>query len=460
MDSTSHPAPHPASNDLLTQWDNAHHLHPFTDHKALREEGARIIDRGQGPWVWDSNGVQLLDGMAGLWNVNLGYNQQRIIDAITRQLQTLPFYNSFFKSTVAPAVTLAHRLAEIAPAGMDQIMFASSGSEAIDSMVRLVRHYWALEGKPEKQILIGRHYGYHGSTIAGISLGGMKPMHQQLTVPLPGCLHAMPPYAFGLAHPGESEEAFGLRAAADIERLILQEGADRVAAVVGEPIMGAGGVKIPPASYWPEVQRICRKHDVLLVSDEVICGYGRLGTWFGCQHFGIEPDLMTTAKALTNGYMPLSALFVGSRVGKTLVDKGGEWFHGFTNAGHPAACAAALANLDILQEEGLVERVRSVLAPAFAAALAPLADHPVVGEVRTAGLLGAIEIVVDKPSKARGKDSGVICREYSYAEGLIMRAVEDTMVLSPPLILSPDEIDLLASKLRRALDRTAAHFGV
>lgn len=449
-----------ATNDTLTQWDNAHHLHPFTDHQSLRAEGSRFIDRGEGCWVWDSNGVQLLDGMAGLWNVNLGYAQQEIIDAITAQLARLPFYNSFFKSTVAPAVELAHRIAEIAPPGMDQVMFASSGSEAIDSMVRLVRHYWALEGRPEKQVVIGRRYGYHGSTIAGVSLGGMKPMHDQLTVPLPGIRHAMPTYHYGLAHPGESEEAFGLRAAADIERIILEEGPERVAAFVGEPVMGAGGVKIPPMTYWPEVQRICRKYDVLLVTDEVISGYGRLGHWFGCQYFGIEPDIMTTAKALTGGYLPLSALIIGQRVTGTLVAKGGEWYHGFTNAGHPAACAAALANLRILERDGIIERVRTVLAPALAEIMASVSDHPIVGEARSVGLMAAIELVGDKQSKARIKDSALTCREFSYGEGLIMRAVEETMILAPPLVLSSEEMALIGQKLRASLDKTAKHYGL
>ena len=299
-------------------------------------------------------------------------------------MKELPYYNSFFKCSTPTPVLLAKKLAEIAPKHLNQVFFGSSGSESNDTALRLVRHYWALEGKPEKNRIISRKIAYHGSTIAGTSLGGMEGMHGQLGGAVPNIVHVMMPYAFELAEPGESDHDFGLRAAKAVEDAILEAGADKVAAFIGEPIMGAGGVKIPPASYWPEVQRICRKYDVLLMLDEVITGYGRTGNWFAAQTFGIEPDTITTAKALTSGYLPLSALLVGDRIAATLVEKGGEFFHGYTYSGHPVACAVALKNLEIIEREGLVERVRTDTGPYFAKALKErISGHPLVGETRS-----------------------------------------------------------------------------
>ena len=315
----------------------------------------------------------------------------------TSQMKELPYYNSFFKCSTPAPVLLAQKLAEIAPKTINQVFFGSSGSESNDTALRLVRHFWALEGKPEKNRIISRKMAYHGSTVAGVSLGGMDGMHGQLGGAVPNIVHVMMPYAFELAEAGESDHDFGLRAAKAVEDAILEAGADNVAAFIGEPIMGAGGVKIPPESYWPEVQRICRKYDVLLMLDEVITGYGRTGEWFAAQTFGIEPDTITTAKALTSGYLPLSALLVGDRIAKTLVEKGGEFFHGYTYSGHPVACAVALKNLEIIEREGLVERVRNDTGPYFAKALKEkVSGHPLVGETRSVGLMGAIEIVRDK----------------------------------------------------------------
>ncbi|QDZ02910.1 aspartate aminotransferase family protein [Nitratireductor mangrovi] len=440
----------------LREADAAHHLHPFTDHKDLRAAGSRIITRADGPFIYDTEGNEILDGMAGLWCVNVGYGRDELADAAYTQMKELPYYNSFFRCSTPTPVLLARKLAEIAPSGLSQVFYGSSGSEANDTAVRLVRHYWALEGKPEKNHIISRNWAYHGSTIAGTSLGGMAAMHGQLHGAVPNITHVMPPYAYELAEDGESDEAFGLRAARAVEEAILEAGPENVAAFIGEPVMGAGGVKIPPASYWPEVQRICRKHDVLLMLDEVITGYGRTGEWFAAQSMGIEPDTITTAKALTSGYQPLSALLVGDRIAGTLVEKGGEFFHGYTYSGHPVACAVALKNLEIIEREGLIERVRSETGPYLGKALKErLGDHDLVGEVRSFGLLAAIEIVKDKAAKKRfdpvGRAASCV-RDHAIATGVMMRAVNDTMILSPPLIWTKATIDMACERIARALD--------
>lgn len=436
--------------------DAAHYLHPFTDHKDLRASGSRMIVRADGPFIYDSEGTALLDGMAGLWCVNVGYGRHELAEAAYEQMKELPYYNSFFRCATPTPVLLANKLAEIAPKNINQVFYGSSGSESNDTALRLVRHYWALEGKPEKNIIISRNMAYHGSTVAATSLGGMSGMHEQLGGAVPNIVHVMMPYAYELALPGESDHDFGLRAAKAVEDAILEAGAENVAAFIGEPIMGAGGVKIPPASYWPEVQRICRKYDVLLMLDEVITGYGRTGEWFAAQSMGIEPDTITTAKALTSGYQPLSALLVGDRISRTLVEKGGEFYHGYTYSGHPVACAVALKNLEIIEQEGLIERVKNDTGPYFAKMLQErIAGHPLVGEVRSFGLMGAIEIVKDKATRERFQPEGsaaVAVRDHAIAQGMMMRATGDSMILSPPLIWTRETIDMAGDRIVKALD--------
>ncbi|MDI6026846.1 aspartate aminotransferase family protein [Corticibacterium sp. UT-5YL-CI-8] len=440
----------------LQQIDAAHHLHPFTDSKELRETGSRVISRAEGPYIYDTEGFELLDGMAGLWCVNVGYGRDELAEVAAQQMKELPYYNSFFKCSTPTPILLAKKLAELAPRHINQVFYGSSGSEANDTALRLVRHYWALEGKPEKNRIVSRTMAYHGSTVAGTSLGGMAGMHSQLGGAVPNIVHVMMPYAYELKLPGESDHDFGLRAAKAVEDAILEAGADKVAAFIGEPIMGAGGVKIPPESYWPEVQRICRKHDVLLMLDEVITGYGRTGEWFAATTFGIEPDTITTAKALTSGYQPLSALLVGDRIANTLVEKGGEFYHGYTYSGHPVACAVALKNLEIIEREGLVERVKTDTGPYFAKALRErVLPHPLVGEVRSVGLMGAIELVKDKETRERFSPVGsaaVTVRDHAIAAGLMLRATGDTMILSPPLIWTRETIDIACDRILKALD--------
>lgn len=439
--------------------DAAHHIHPFTDHNELRTAGSRMIVRADGAYIYDSEDNRILDGMAGLWCVAVGYGRKELAQVAYDQMLELPYYNSFFKCTTPTPVLLAQKIAQLAPKNINQVFFGSSGSESNDTALRLVRHYWALEGKPEKNIVISRRDAYHGSTVAGVSLGGMKHMHGQLGGAVPNIVHVMPPYAFENAEPGESDEAFGMRAAKAVEDAILEAGPENVAAFIGEPVMGAGGVKIAPGNYWTEIQRICRKYDVLLMLDEVITGYGRTGEWFAAQTYGIEADTITTAKALTSGYLPLSALLVGDRIASTLVAKGGEFFHGYTYSGHPVACAVGLRNLEIIEREGLVERVRSDTGPYFEQALKErISGHPLVGETRAIGMMGAIEIVRNKETRERYKPSGsaaVIIRDHAIANGLMLRATGDTMILSPPLIWTRDTIDEACGIVVKALDLAA-----
>jgi len=303
--------------------DSSHFLHPFTDHQSLAAKGARVITHAEGIYVWDADGNKILDAMSGLWCVNVGYGQQALIDAATQQLKTLPFYNAFFNTSTPPAIELGELLAEIAPPGFKHFFFSSSGSESNDTNVRMVRRYWDLMGRPERQVIIARNNGYHGSTMAGASLSGMSGMHAQGGLPIPNIVHVEQPHWYELGR-AMTPEAFGLQAARTLEEKILEIGADKVAAFIGEPVQGAGGVIVPPSTYWPEIQRICTKYDILLISDEVICGFGRTGQWFGCETFGVKPDLITFAKGVTSGYIPLGGVMVGERVAKVLIEQGGQ----------------------------------------------------------------------------------------------------------------------------------------
>lgn len=437
--------------------DSAHHLHPFTHHRQLAAEGSRIITEAKGVWLTDSDGRRILDGMAGLWCVALGYGREELVAAATEQLRRLPYYNTFFKTATVPAIDLAEALAARTPAGLDHVFFASSGSEANDTILRMARHFWALEGQPQRQVVISRHYAYHGSTVAASAMGGMGAMHDQAGR-LPDFAHIPPPYWYYYGD-GSHPEEFGLEAARWLEEKILEIGPDRVAAFIGEPVQGAGGVIIPPSSYWPRIQEICRRYDILLIADEVICGFGRTGRWFGCETFDIQPDFMTLAKGITSGYLPLSAAMVGARVARTLIDKGGEFFHGFTYSGHPTACAVGLATLGILEHEGIIDAVANDTGPYFQARLRDtFEDHPLVGEVRGVGLLGAIELVADRHRRQPfdpALEVGTHCRDLCFANDLVMRAVRDAMVLSPPLVISRAEIDEMLARAKHSVDACA-----
>ncbi|NQW11837.1 MAG: aspartate aminotransferase family protein [Alphaproteobacteria bacterium] len=442
--------------------DAAHHWHPFSDTKALAAEGVRVIVRAEGSTLWDSEGNEILDGMAGLWCVNVGYGRSELAEVAAAQMRELSYYNTFFKTTSVPATDLAAKLAELTPAGLNRVFFTNSGSEANDTIVRMVRHFWQVAGKPGKKIIISREYAYHGSTMVAASLGGMSAMHDQVDMPLPDFEHIRPPY-FLRDGGNMTPDDFGIAAAQALDERINEVGADRVAAFIAEPIQGSGGVIVPPASYFPEIQRICREHDILFIVDEVICGFGRTGAWFGSETFGLAPDMMTLAKGLSSGYAPIAAVMVGDRVAETLIERGGEFFHGFTYSGHPMACAVALANLAIIEREGLVDRAATDVGPYLQEGLRSLADHPLVGEVRGVGMIGAIELVRDKDGpiffQPEGA-AGIRCRDHFIRNNVIMRAVRDTMVVAPPLVISRAEIDRLIDTARVCLDLTQRDLGL
>jgi len=365
-------------------YDREHHLHPFTDTKELAEKGCRVITRADGVYIWDSEGQRLLDGMAGLWCVNVGYGRKELADAAYKQL--LEF------------------------------------SEANDTIIRLVRRYWDLAEKPEKSIIISRFDAYHGSTIGATSLGGLTAMHEQAHLPIPGITHINPPYWY--RDGGDlTPEQFGLETARLLEERINELGADKIAAFIGEPIQGAGGVIIPPETYWPEIQRICNEYDILLIADEVICGFGRLGTWFGSDYYQIKPDLMPIAKGLSSGYMPIGGVIVGDRVADLLIAEGEEFAHGFTYSGHPVACAVAMENINILRNENMIENVGNNTGPYFQNRIRELSDHPLVGEARGVGLIGALELVKNKETRERFEplgDVGGMCRNYVCVEIIVL----------------------------------------
>ena len=445
----------------LQALDSAHFIHPFTDHGDLATRGARVITKADNIYIWDSEGHKILDAMSGLWCVNAGYGRKELADAAYQQMMTLPFYNSFFQTTNVPAVQLATKLASLAPVvggrKFEHVFFSSSGSESNDTNVRMVRRYWDLLGQPQRKVIISRHNAYHGSTMAGASLGGMSGMHAQGDLPIPNITHIEQPYYFENALPGESEADFGLRAARWLEDKILEVGADKVAAFIAEPVQGAGGVIIPPATYWPEIQRIVDQYGILLISDEVICAFGRLGHWFAYEKFGYRPDLVTFAKGVTSGYIPLGGVMVGDRVARVLIEKGGEFNHGYTYSGHPVACAVALANIELMERENLVGRVKDDVGPYLAKQFEQLNQHPLVGEAKACGFVAGLVIVKNKATREMFDPSlsvGMICRSHCFKNGLIMRAVGDRMIIAPPLVMTKTDIDDMMRLIRHALDLT------
>ena len=444
--------------DALVKADIAHHFHPFTDHKSFHAAGGpRVITHGNGIYVWDGKGNKILDGMSGLWCVNIGYGRKELAEVAYQQMLDLPYYNTFFKTTTVPATELAEKISSVLPKRFQHIFFTNSGSEGNDTIVRFVRHYWKVMGKPYRQHFIGRRRGYHGSTWVAANLGGMIGMQEQGGTQLPGFHHIQQPYWYDFGGDKTPEE-FGLEAAAELEKKILELGPDNVAAFIGEPIQGAAGVLIPPSTYWPEIQRICKKYGIILISDEVICGFGRTGNWFGFESFGYQPDIVNMAKGLSSGYLPIGAIAFSEELTKPFFDKGGEFYHGMTYDGHPVASAVALKNIEIIQQEKLVEQV-AVLGPYFNKALASLNNHPIVGETRSMGLIGAIELSCNKAKRGRFHDSGrvgTICRDHSFNAGLIMRACWDTMVLAPPFCITKEQIDEMVGLARLALDKTYA----
>ena len=443
----------------LRRQDVAHHLPAQSNYKLQRDMGgSRVIVRAEGSTIWDGDGNAILDGMAGLWCVDVGYGRKELAEAAYEQMLELPFYNTFFRTASPPPIELATRLAALLGGELQHIFFNSSGSEANDTVFRLVRTYWDRKGEKQRKTFISRRNAYHGSTVASASLGGMSYMHAQGDLPIPGVEHVMQPYQFGEGF-GEDADVFAARAAQDIEDRILRVGPDKVAAFIGEPVQGAGGVIIPPPGYWPRVEAICRKYGILLVSDEVICGFGRLGEWFGFQKFGFTPDIVSMAKGLSSGYQPISATGVSREIVETLRSSDDDFTHGYTYSGHPVAAAVALRNIDIIEREHLVERVRDDIGPYFGAALKRLDAHPLVGETRSMGLIGAVELVSEKGTNKRfgGKEglAGPVVRDACVARGLMVRAVRDSIVMCPPFVITHDEVDRMMAIISDALDQAA-----
>ena len=439
----------------LQALDAAHHMHPFSAQGEFEAKGARVIKRGEGVWLYDSEGEKILDAMAGLWCVNVGYGRDELAEVAARQMRELPYYNTFFKTTHVPAIALAAKLAELAPGDLNHVFFASGGSDANDTNIRVVRRYWEMKGKPEKTIIISRKNAYHGSSMGSASLGGMAAMHAQGGLPIPDIHHINQPNWW--AEGGQmSPEEFGLARARELEQAIDEIGENRIAAFIAEPIQGAGGVIVPPETYWPEIKRICEEREILFIADEVICGFGRTGNWFGSQTVGIQPDMMTIAKGMSSGYQPIGGSILSDEIAHTIGQD--EFNHGYTYSGHPVACAVALENLRIIEEEKLIDHVRDTAAPYMREKWEGLTDHPLVGEAKIVGLMGSVALTPDKANRAAFAGgpgtAGLICRERCFANNLVMRHVGDRMIICPPLPITTDEIDLLAERAHRAIDET------
>jgi len=442
--------------------DNDHHLHPFTNHPELRETGVRMITSAKGVYLTDSEGEKILDGMAGLWCTQVGYGNEELAQVAYETMKNLSYYNVFFMTSTPHATELAAKIAEKAPGDISQVMFACSGSEAVDSAYKLIKYYWNIKGKPKRKHFISRENAYHGSTTIAASLTGLTGLHPQFDLPVPGIHHVGPTPHWYANGQGLSEEEFTDVCVKAVEDKFLEVGPENVAAFIGEPIMGAGGMMPPPVGYWDKISKLCRKYGVLLWADEVICGWGRTGEWFGSDYYGIEPDIMTMAKGMSSGYQPISAVALGGDLAITIAENDAEMVHGFTYAGHPVAAAVALKNIEILERDGLVGAPAKDRIDYFQQQIRTLEDHELVGEVRGVGFLGGLELVADKETREAFDSSigvGGKCRNHCFKNGLIMRATGDAMVLSPPLIISKQEIDELVNKARYALDLTAKEIG-
>ncbi|YBV96811.1 aspartate aminotransferase family protein [Phyllobacteriaceae bacterium JZ32] len=422
--------------------DIAYQLHSYTNARKQEAEGSLVIERGEGIYVFDNNGKRYIEGMAGLWSVAVGFGEKRLIEAAARQMEKLPYYHTFSQKTHGASVDLAEKLIAMAPVPMSKAYFTSSGSEANDTVVKLVRYRSNALGQPQKKKIISRFKGYHGVTLASASLTGLPNNHRSFDLPLPGILHTTCPHYRAGSVPGESEIEFAKRCAKDLEDLILSEGPETIAAFIGEPVMGAGGVIVPPTGYWQAIQAVLRKYDILLIADEVICGFGRTGEMFGSTKYGIEPDIMTLSKQLSSSYLPISAVLINDRVYQPVADESaniGTFGHGYTASGHPVAAAVALENLAIIEERDLVGNARN-LSPHFLARLRALEAHPLAVEARGVGLIGALELYhaafADEPGVL-----GAMVNRAMHERGLIARNLGDTIAFCPPLIITRAEID-------------------
>ncbi|MDP2696804.1 aspartate aminotransferase family protein [Thalassospira sp.] len=450
MTDTLHRGNSAASRDIATV------LHPYTNFSTHEQTGPHIISKGRGIYVTDDAGREYIEGLAGLWCASLGFGEKRLVAAATKQMETLPYYHGFASRSTDPAIELAARLIEMAPVPMSKVFFANSGSEATDTAVKLVWYYHNATGQQEKKKIIARKRGYHGVTVAAASMTGLPYNHKMFDLPIDRILHTETPHYWREAQTGESEEDFATRMAEALEDLIIAEGPETVGAFIAEPVMGAGGVIVPPRTYFEKIQDVLKRHDILFIADEVICGFGRTGNMFACETFDLKPDMITVAKQLSSAYMPISALFLNEKVYAGLkhgVDEIGVFGHGYTYSGHPVAAAVALETLKIYEDDGIIAHVRDVM-PRFQKRLRDLRKFSHIGETRGIGLIGAFELVSDScaktpfaPAGSAGKAVAAKCLE----QGLIVRALGDTVAFCPPLIITHDEIDLMFDRAEAAL---------
>jgi len=434
-------------------------IHPYTNLSVHEKAGPLIIDNGKGIYVYDDSGKEYIEGLAGLWCTSLGFGEQELVDAAIKQMQKLPYYHAFASKSSEPGILLAEKLIEIAPADFSKVFFVNSGSEANDTVVKLVWYYNNALGRREKKKIISREKAYHGVTVAAASLTGLKPLHTDFDLPIQNIMHTSCPHYYRYGKDGESEEEFSTRMADELEELILKEGPETVAAFIAEPVMGAGGVIVPPKGYFEKIQAVLKKYDVLMVADEVICGFGRTGNMWGTETFGLKPDILSCAKALSSSYLPIAAVMVSEDIFRGLVKQSethGAFAHGYTYSGHPVAAAVALRTIELMEERNIVDHVQKV-APVFKQRFEALADNELVGEVRVSGLVGAIELVADKATKRSFAPScavGPTGYGFIQEEGLICRAVAgDNLALCPPLIITEDQIHEMFDRFERGLAR-------
>ena len=445
--------------DSLEAKDLEHLLHPTTNLKLHQEVGPMVLERAEGVYLWDNQGNQYLEGLAGLWCTALGYGEEELIAVATQQMRKLSYSQLFGGRTNEPSILLAEKLKSMAPFDAGRVFFGLSGSDANDTQIKLMWYYHNAIGKPEKKKIISRQRGYHGVTIASGSLTGLPAFHSKFDLPIAGVLHTDCPHYYREAQGAESEQDFVNRLVNNLEDLIVAEGPETIAAFIAEPIQGAGGVIVPPPGYFRKVQEVLKRHDIFFIDDEVICGFGRTGRAFGAETFGIEPTTMSVAKAVSSAYLPLSAVLIPEFLYEPMVEASAEvgtFGHGFTYSGHPVCAAVALRTLEIMEERKLFTHAAAV-GEVFQERLTALADHPLVGNARGAGLLGALEIVSDKATRApfeSGRGVGAHCQARCEANGLIVRALGDTVALCPPLIISADQVDELFSKLEISLNET------
>jgi 4-aminobutyrate---pyruvate transaminase len=442
-----------------TARDIAYALHPYTNLEQHQKEGSLIIREGKGVYVYDESGKEYLEGLAGLWSTSLGWGEERLVDVATKAMRKLPYYHQFGAKAHENGIDLAERLIKMAPVPMSKAFFVNSGSEANDTAIKIIWYYNGVRGKPQKKKLISRLRAYHGVTLAAASLTGLPHLHKYFGLPIAEVKHTSCPHYYRNGAPDESEEEFASRMAADLEKLIQDEGADTIAAMFAEPIMGAGGVIMPPKTYFDKVQAILKKHDILFVADEVICGFYRTGNVWGSDTFGLKPDILTCAKALSSSYLPIAGVMITDPIFKVLA-KGsaevGNWGHGYTYSGHPVACAVALETLKIYEERDMLAHVKRI-SPAMQAGIRKFASHPLVGEVRGVGLIGGFELVKNKQTKEAFDPKlgvGPYLAKRAQEHGLITRAMTDHIGVCPPLVIKEKEIEIMLDRYKKALDDT------